>query len=60
MVSQSKTKIYKSGSRHSLYLRKDLIEDTSFPFKIGEPLIIRTEGDKLIVEQERRGKGESE
>jgi len=58
MVNRSKTRIYESGSRHSIYLRKDLVEDTSFPFKVGEPLTIRVDGDKLIVERERRESGE--
>lgn len=53
MVRQSKTKIYKSGSRHSIYLRKDLIEDTSFPFEVGEPLVVRIDGDKLVIEREK-------
>ena len=59
MVNKSKTRIYESDSRHSIYLRKDLVEDSNFPFKVGEPLIIRVEGDKLIIERERREKGES-
>jgi hypothetical protein len=54
MVSKSNTRIYKSGSRHSLYLRKDLIEDTAFPFKVGEPLIIIIEGDKLVIERKSK------
>lgn len=52
MVHKTKTRIYKSGSRHSIYLRKDLIEDTSFPFQVGEPLVIKIEGDKIIIKRE--------
>lgn len=59
MVNRSKTKIYESGSRHSIYLRKDLVEDTSFPFEVGEPLVARVEGDKLIIEREGKEKTKS-
>ena len=52
MVGKVKTKIHKVGSRHTIYLRKDLVDDSSFPFKVGEPLILRVEGDKLIIERE--------
>ena len=52
MVSQSKTKINRVGSRHTIYLRKALVDDSAFPFKVGEPLIVRIEDDKLIIERE--------
>ena len=52
MVGKVKTKINRVGSRHTIYLRKDLIDDSSFPFKIGETLILRVEGDKIIIERE--------
>jgi hypothetical protein len=51
MVREARTTIRKSGSRHTLYLRKDLVEDSQFPFKPGEPLVIRIEGDRLIIER---------
>jgi hypothetical protein len=28
-----------------------LVEDSQFPFKPGEPLIIRIDGDRLVVER---------
>jgi hypothetical protein len=37
-----------------MYLKADLVNDSNFPFKVGEPLIIKIEGERLIVE----GKGE--
>jgi len=51
MVKEAKTKINQVGSRHTIYLQKSLVEDSNFPFKPGEPLIIRIEGDRLIVER---------
>ena len=53
MVSQARTKINEVRSRHTIYLRKSLVKDSAFPFKVGEPLIVRIEGDKLIIERER-------
>jgi hypothetical protein len=52
MVLEVKTKIQQVGSRHTIYLKKELINDSGFPFKVGEPIIIRIDGDKLIVEKE--------
>lgn len=54
MVGQAKTKINRVGSRHTIYLRKDLIDDSSFPFKVGEELVVRIEGDRLIIEKESK------
>jgi hypothetical protein len=51
MVLQAATKINKAtGSRHTIYLRTELLNDSKFPFKIGQQLIIRIDGDRLIVE----------
>jgi hypothetical protein len=52
VVRQVKTKINKVGSRHTIYLQKDLIEDSNFPFKAGETIIVRIDGSKLIIEHE--------
>ena len=51
MVSQTRTKIAKVGSRHTIYLEKSFIEDSSFPFKPDEYLSIRIDKNKLIVEK---------
>lgn len=51
MVKEAPTKINKVGSRHTIYLQKALVEDSLFPFKPGEPLIIRIQGDRLIIER---------
>jgi hypothetical protein len=59
MVSQTKTKLYKVESkspktgvktyRHSIFLEKGFVEDSSFPFEPGENLIVKINRDKLIV-----------
>ena len=54
VVRQVKTKINKVGSRHTIYLKKDLIDDTSFPFKVGESVVVKIEGQTLIIERERK------
>ena len=51
MVIQTETKIFKTNSRHTIYIKSDLVNDSSFPFKPNEPLIIRIEGNRLIVEK---------
>ena len=51
MVRQSETKIHKVDSRHTIYLKTDIVNDSNFPFKVGETLIVRIEGDKLIIER---------
>jgi len=45
----SRNKIHRVGSRHTICIRKDLIDDSAFPFRVGEPLIIRIEEDKLVI-----------
>jgi hypothetical protein len=56
MVKESHTKINKVGSRHTIYLQKSLVEDSAFPFKVGEILVVKIDGDKLIIERTRDGK----
>jgi hypothetical protein len=51
MVSEVQTKINEVRSRHTIYLKKDLVKDSSFPFKVGEPLKIRIQDNKLIIER---------
>ena len=54
MVSEAKIKIHKVGSRHTIYLRKALVDDSAFPFKVDEPLIVRITNDKLVIEKESK------
>lgn len=51
MVDEAETTIHQyGGNRHTLYLRLDLIEDSAFPFDPGQPLTIKIDGDRLIIE----------
>lgn len=54
VVRQVKTKISRVGSRHTIYLQKDLIEDSNFPFKVGEIVTVRIDGNKLTIEHENK------
>ena len=59
MALQSKTKLYKVESksaktgvktyRHSIFLEKAFVEDSSFPFKAGENLFVKIDKDRLII-----------
>jgi hypothetical protein len=54
MVNEGKTKVYRFDGRHSLYLPSDVVGDDRFPFKVGEDLLVRIDGQRLIVESARR------
>ena len=59
MALQSKTKLYKVESksaktgvktyRHSIFLEKAFVEDSSIPFKAGENLTVKIDKDRLII-----------
>ena len=51
MVNQTKTKIIKVGSRHTIYLEKAFVEDSQFPFKPNHPLSARINKNRLIIER---------
>jgi hypothetical protein len=51
MVSQAKVKLYGSKSRHSINLPSDFVRDSTFPFTVGEELMARIEGGKIIIEK---------
>jgi hypothetical protein len=54
MVLQATTKINRvTGSRHTIYLKTDLVNDSKFPFKVGQPLLVRIDGSHLIIEDDR-------
>ncbi len=53
MVIESLTKITRVDSRHTLYLQKDLVNDSAFPFKAGEQLTVRIDGNRLIITKAR-------
>lgn len=59
MVSHTKTKLYKVESkstttgrttyRHTIFLEKAFVEDSLFPFRPGDNLIVTIDGDKLVI-----------
>jgi hypothetical protein len=51
MVKETKTKINEYRSRHTIYFQKDFVSDSSFPFKVGEEIIAKIQGDKVILEK---------
>jgi len=54
MTKETKTKIYRVGARHTLYLPKDFVTDSTFPFTVNEELTAKIEGSKIIVERSRK------
>ena len=52
MVSEATAKITEASSRHTIYLKKDLVKDSSFPFAVGEQLKIKIQGDSLVIERD--------
>lgn len=53
MVRQAKIRIYKSHGKHMMYLSKAVIDDSAFPFSLKDRLIVRIEGEKLVIEREK-------
>lgn len=51
MVLQAIIKLYKVDSRHTIYLPKDFVNDSAFPFKPNEKLIAKIENRKLVIEK---------
>jgi hypothetical protein len=51
MVSQARVKLYGSKSRHSINLPSEFVRDSAFPFTVGEDLIARIEGGKVVIEK---------
>src|SRR5438128_3886873 len=54
MVTHAEAKIHRSGPRHTIHLAKDLVEDSTLPFRADEDLTVRIEGDALIVDKDGR------
>lgn len=51
MVIQTMIKIYEVDSRHSIYLPKDFVSDSAFPFKPKKKLIAKIENKRVIIER---------
>ena len=59
VAREGKGKVVDRGTKYSkifIYIPKSVFEDTSFPFKVGEDVLVRIEGDKLVVSKLERGK----
>jgi hypothetical protein len=41
----------KVGSRHTISLEKPFVEDSAFPFKPEEPIAVKIEKNRLVVEK---------
>src|SRR5207245_9628522 len=52
--THAEAKIHRVGPRHTIYLAKDLVEDSTFPFRADEDLTVRIEGDALIIDKDGR------
>lgn len=44
------------GKTGIIYVPADLVKDTAFPFGNGDSLIIRIDGERLIIEKGKRRK----
>ncbi|MGV8127639.1 MAG: hypothetical protein ACP5PV_10565 [Methanothrix sp.] len=51
MTGQAAVKIYAVKSRHTINLPSDFVRDSAFPFKVGEELVARIEGKKVVIEK---------
>ena len=51
MTGQATVKIYAVKSRHTINLPSDFVRDSAFPFKVGEELIARIDGKRVIIEK---------
>jgi hypothetical protein len=48
--------MYRSNGRHSIYVPAGLINDSAFPFTLQDKLLIRIEGDRIVVEKVKKTK----
>ena len=54
LVNQTRTKIIRVGSRHTIYLEKAFVEDSLFPFKPNQPSSVRIDKNRLVIEAGRK------
>ena len=51
----------KRGMTGVIYIPADLMKDSSFPFKPNEQVIVKIDGERLLVEREgKNGEGEED
>jgi hypothetical protein len=53
LTNEAKSRIYRSGTRHSLYLPAGIISDSTFPFRIEDELLVRIEKERLVIERKK-------
>jgi hypothetical protein len=52
VVKESKTRINQvDGNKHTMYLRKDFVTDSAFPFKPKQELVVKIVGKTVIIEE---------
>jgi hypothetical protein len=51
MTGQANVKIYAVKSRHTINLPSEFVRDSAFPFKVGEELVARIDGEKIVIEK---------
>ena len=57
MVLFMKGKIFPNGSGALVYLASGLLNDSAFPFEVGEGIMIEIKGDGLIIKRRDVGNG---
>jgi len=56
VVKETKVKITEvNGSKHTIYLRKDFVTDSAFPFRPGQKLVAKIVGRMVIIEAPEKG-----
>jgi hypothetical protein len=50
---EAEAEIQKVGLRNAIYLKTEIVKDSSFSFLVGEALIVRIEGKKFAIEKAR-------
>jgi len=54
LTDTGKGKVVDRGKKYSkifIYIPQKVVQDTRFPFKKGEDVTVRIEGEKLIIEK---------
>jgi hypothetical protein len=45
------------GKTGIIYVAADLVKDTTFPFSDGDLLLIRIDGERLVIKKSKKKKG---
>ncbi|MEM1552206.1 MAG: hypothetical protein QXH03_06025 [Candidatus Bathyarchaeia archaeon] len=56
MTGEGKGKVVNRGKKYRkifIYIPKEVSSDTSFPFKVGEDVTVKIDGERLIIEKRR-------